>query len=285
MKNGIKISTITAVVFIGIGLCMSTAGVILGANKKISLDENGIHMGESNPYNYTSGEIKDIKNIIVSVDNAKVEILPSDGDYYQIEINMADEVNVPEINITDSKITVKQKVINYMFNIDFEFFKSSDVVKIYVPADSKLNLLDLESSNGEIDIKNSFEVNKLRISTSNGKVDAGEIVCNEGAVIKTSNGSIKCSGIFKKSAEMKTSNGKINISGKFYGEISCKTSNGAIEADISDAIEKYNIKADTSNGNISINDKKVEDNYILDNSADNQIKFKTSNGSIDIDFK
>ena len=130
-----------------------------------------------------------------------------------------------------------------------------------------------------------MEVDVIKCDTNNGAVNLKGVTCKESTDVKTSNGSVKCDGIFNKDTQIKTSNGRVELKGEYSGDIEVKTSNGSVDANIDGDESDYNITLDTSNGSIRVGGDKKSDNYEKDNNAENELKLKTSNGSIELDFE
>lgn len=285
MKKFMRVSLIVSAVLILSGILLAITGVLFGASKSISYGADGIEFDTGEDYHYESKQIDNIEHIKVNVENAKVEVLPSDGDYYKVEINLSDSTAAPDVTFTDSTINIYQEREFKIFSMDFDFFTSENIIKIYVPENEDMDKINIETSNGSINITQELEVNELNIDTSNGKIQINGMVCENKANVKSSNGSIVCNGTFMNSTELKTSNGKIEISGKFYGNTYCKTSNGSVTVKLDEKETAYDVEADTSNGSVYVDDRKVSDEYSTNNSSENDLEVKTSNGSIRLYFK
>lgn len=290
MKKWTKVLCITAASLIGVGLLFLICGILLGAESGVYLEKGGLKLIKAGePFTYENLNIEKVQNVYIDVGNAKVELKPSTGNTYGLQVSLSSGENTPDIHTDNGEIRVEQKSKLRLFQIGFNFWElfnpHSNVVTIYVPEKAELSSIKIYTSNGAIETETAFTTRTVDIDTSNGKIDITGLICKEKTQIKTSNGAVHCDGVFDGETNIKTSNGRINASGIYRGEITCKTSNGAIEFQTNLPEKAYNIETETSNGSIRVNDDKVGDDYEKHSQeAEHELKLKTSNGSISVDF-
>ena len=283
-KNALRL----AAIFIPIGFLLIIVGLFTGARRGVYIESGKIVLATNKDYNYENYDITDVKNIDISVSNAKVMIKESTTNYFGVDVNLTSSMEDPIVNVENNMIKI-EKNGKFGFNIfswDFGslFDGSSNEIIIYVPKGSSLNDVTLNTDNGRIEIAN-LNANTLKADTSNGAISTEDVVVSNNTSLTTSNGQVDISGTFSNSTYVKTSNGKIIGDGTFKGKTTFKTSNGAISYKNSIKRNDCNIIADTSNGSIRINDSKVGDDFKENNGASNSIDLDTSNGGITIEFE
>lgn len=171
-------------------------------------------------------DINNVTDIIISADNADIEILPHANQTVNIEV----KGNDPENDVTTS---VKEEALlihlehsrNKLFQ--FDLFSSVSSLKVYVP-EKVFALLHVESDNG-------------RIKAEGIKADDFRV--------KTDNGLIQLSDLIAENVSVETDNGKIDLE-DVEGEIYAETDNGAIEL-ITDNLDRK-IELKTNIGMIKI---------------------------------
>jgi hypothetical protein len=138
-------------------------------------------------------------------------------------------------------------------------------VRYVIRAPYKSKVTTVDSSNGHIRVEEVAQVTKL--DTSNGSItvhrSAGPLVAD------TSNGSIRISDT-KGDLRLDTSNGRIEAE-EVAGAIQADTSNGAIRASVADPKPGETLRFKTSNGSVEVTMKRY---------AGNPLVLESSNGSL-----
>jgi hypothetical protein len=292
MKKSIRILLIVATSSIGVGILFVIVGILTGAKNGMTWDTaHGVKMLESQKFTYDSGPLNDVKYIDIDVSNAKIQVLQSDSDNFDVQVNYEYQTQEPTVDTSGNRICVSDNSgwhgLSWNFNLfDFNWFDggSGNIVTVYVPQNAKMSSIKLDTSNGSITSEASCSTDTLVISTSNGAVNINHADCGQSAEIKSSNGGIQCAGQFQGNTSIKTSNGKIEASGSYKGKTICKSSNSSIEFTTDMSRRDCNIKAETSNGNVRVNGSKVGDDFSENNEASNSLDLDTSNGSITLEF-
>ncbi|MBL8177808.1 MAG: hypothetical protein JNK48_24230 [Bryobacterales bacterium] len=163
-------------------------------------------------------------------------------------------------------------------------------VKYVLSVPRKVVLDRIVSSNGGVRLEQLEGTAKIR--TSNGGVRAASF---KGDLdVTTSNGAIDVSA-FTGGASLRSSNGTIHADG-VRGFFEATTSNGAIEARIVEASGSRPIRANSSNGRVSLTVESLKNNDIIAStsnssltvklpaSAGARLKASTSNSSINTEF-
>ncbi len=207
----------------------------------------------------------------------EVEVYSVSGDEITITHTYTEERNY-DIVFDDelNKITItNDKENNFViFNLEqlLSLFNGGDKVVIEVPEHLLLDYVDLESSNGKVQIRN-LSINKINIATLNGGISLDTLTVNGDVTVKTSNGDIKAKHITGQyDFDASTSNGRIVLDDLEMRNYDLHSSNGKIIVDNLNVVsyDGLSFYARTSNGAIEMNDVYVAD-----------IDIKTSNGDID----
>ncbi|MCK5732459.1 MAG: DUF4097 family beta strand repeat protein, partial [Tenericutes bacterium] len=140
-------------------------------------------------------------------------------------------------------------------------------VYIYVPTSEEYNL-DLDTSNGNLEIASLDNIKSFRFDSSNGRINISDVEADL-LDIDTSNGTITVENtIVNGTVNLNSSNGRIILTNVTTdSQIIADTSNGRIEAT---DIKCHSIMLDTSNGNVSLE--------IVGDKLDYEVKMDTSNG-------
>lgn len=259
----------------------------------------------------------DVKLIHVNDKNTSIEINPTSENKIYIEYY---EDKYSEYDILENEDTVLIKKIAYprfMFFGGFlmnSFTNTRMVINIPLKAmvkkldisttngyinciDLNVPRIELESSNGRMNIKNIEALKGIKMHTTNGGLNitnlkSGNMIeCNttNGAIVlqdvgtaddielKTTNGAVKINSVASKNLTVKTSNGSIKFDGVEVNEsIDLKSTNSAIRGSINGKMTEFNIISKTTNGKNNLPGSLK--------SGDKNLTAVTSNGSINIEF-
>lgn len=259
----------------------------------------------------------DVKLIHVDDKNTSIEINPTSDDKIYIEYY---EDKYSEYDILENEDTVLIKKITYPHFMFFGGLLQNHTAKtkmvINIPLKTKVNKLDistsnafincidlsvprieLQSSNGTMNIKNIEALEGVKIYTTNGGLNiinlkSGNMVeCNttNGSIIlqdvrtdddiklKTSNAAVKINAAASKNLSVKTSNGSIKFEDvEVYDSLDLKSTNSNIKGRIKGKMTDFNIISKTSNGKNNLPSSLK--------SGDKNLTAVTSDGSINIEF-
>lgn len=313
MSKYIKI----ALALIGAGIILLVVGNMFGGKGfVISSDLKAYSIEDYQIFEYKNMEIDELESIHIDVQNVPVTFCMAEGDKYGVEVRyqVMEEDDI-KVLVEDKKLTVNADERMFWISYDFSFLdKDADAeeyVIVYVPKfsgveetvittsnapvvmdepGSKLFNLHIVTSNGSVTVDKTYVVDELSIKTSNAKIQVDDSVCSYKAKFSTSNGSVIIEGSELDAVEINTSNGKIEVDDSwFHGEnqkLDAKTSNAGIRVEFSKHEEKeFSIYAKTSNADISVNNKELDDNKYETKNGPIELKLKTSNGDVEMNFK
>lgn len=288
MKKLTKISLRIAAVFIPLGIALMIIGGLMGAKRGVYINSDWkICLNESENYSFENYTYTGVDSISVNVSNANIIVEESSDNQFGIKAELSYLSDEPVVGV-ENGILKFEKTTKHSFNLfsfDFNMFDdSSNTVIIYVPKNSSLDDISLYTSNGRIEL-NEIKAKTVVADTSNGSIVSSKLNITEESSFTTSNGRIEIDGIFLEKTYIKTSNGKIIANGTFKGNTNLKTSNGTITFTNSIRRDDCDIKADTSNGSITIDGSKVSsDDFYENNKSENAVDLKSSNGNITVEF-
>lgn len=283
-----------------IGIIIGIIGVVIGG---FSFAE--IRKGFNADEDYTlvnKTEEGLLNNIVIDCEDNLVNIIVSDDSNYNVSYYEAEYYPIT-YTVSESTMTITGKRINRLKWFNFRYASSAvRLVTITIPSEfsGSINVitangaitvdnignvinLDLRTSNGKITAKNMSVSNDVNLRTSNGSIIADDMTIQGDLVASTSNGKIEMNRVTADKIRVNNSNGNNNLYNITCDDIDTTTSNGSIDISIKGVYSEYKIDVATSNGNIKVNGLSVN-NQIINATAVNKVKAKTSNGSIDISF-
>lgn len=218
-------------------------------------------------YQVSSGD-----NLVVSVNDADVEIETYDGSEATIEVylngkNMDkareyfEDQNF-EVTLEGDDVSVKTypERRNYQWN---QMGGAQILVKVRIPAEFNLNI---KTDDGDVLVDDAL--GEVLLTTSDGDVFTGAFT-GPRVQIRTSDGDIETGKIDADEVSVVTSDGDINLEDVSAGELRIRTSDGDIFADYLTGVSTIT----TSDGDISIRSLEGDD-----------ITVRTSDGEIEADM-
>lgn len=255
MKKFIKVISIIATVCLVLGIILAGIGFVLGGSG-FSIGRN-MKINKESCYVYENMDMEKFSNIDISSYDSKVEVLKSEDGKYGVSVIFYNKDAKHSVKVENGTLVVKEGKTSGNISFDFGAVFTDYYVKVYVPSD--VSDVVVNTSNGSITIKD-ITTGKEKLNTSNGSITV-DAVCS--------------------SLEAKTSNGSINVNVPGC-DTKLTTSNGKITFATDSAENDYNMTANTSNGSIIINSKKMSGSYECKNNGKYNLILKTSNGSINV---
>ena len=167
-------------------------------------------------------------------------------------------VSISDINIGNIDAEVSNGSIS-LSNIDNVYGNLKTTISNgYFKADkTRCHTLDIESSNGKVNVSNTGARNAINVNTANGSIEVKNIVSNH-ISLESANGSIEVKNIVSNNISLESANGYIsgNIIGKpsdYNTTSSTSLGNNSLEvynSQITNSVKKLNVV--TSNGDISV---------------------------------
>lgn len=242
-----------------------------------------VAVSDENPFNIDDAEYEKVEllysedefnTLDFSFENRDFFVRESTDSQIKVEYYVSDRETVT-VTENDNVLEITHEVewINQLFTW-FNFFQDNNYYDVYIYLPTTVDYsLELNTSNGVLDILNLDNLDSLLFVSSNGRINLQNV---EARLIhaSTSNGRIDLSEVVvEESINLDTSNGRIYLDNVTAGtDISADTSNGGIEAT---NIQAEDIELETSNGDIDVTLYGDKDDY--------KLIAGTSNGDIDYD--
>lgn len=225
-------------------------------------------LGQTDPANQQVLEEKsfdeEIDDVEITVENSRVELLPSDDETTRIVFSGNDDDFTLSAELESGRLNIEVGDRSPFFNFDFN---RSYTLQVYLP-ESGLNSLSVDSDNGAIEA-NEIEAAKLALEADNGRIILESIDSNT-IEIETDNGRVELKGT-EADIDVRSSNGRIMFS-DVSGDLTAQANNGRIELD-TETLD-FPVHFDTDNGRIEIRTDSEP--------ANARIEARVDNGSIDV---
>ncbi len=256
--------------------------------------------------------LADVEKLKIESDNLKINLTPSDGDEFKVSYSTYSDIEV--LHSVENGVLRIYTDGSYGFHLmGFMDFSDSEI-NVTVPS-SYAGDINVVGKNGEIELneistagnvvcentngaieaervsaaslklssKNSkIEMEDVIVSglaeadSTNGRITAGFCEFNGGADFKSTNGRIEtesCS--FKGDSTLRSENGSCEFSDVTVENLDVTTKNGAIHGNIIGKEMDYSISANAKNGSCNVSNRTV---------GKYSLKFRSENGSINVDF-
>ncbi|WP_422122423.1 DUF4097 family beta strand repeat-containing protein [Planococcus sp. X10-3] len=202
---------------------------------------------------------EEIEDVEIEVDNARVEILPSDDDTTRITMTGNNDDFTLETDISGSRLQIEVEDRSPFFNFGFN---RSYSLQVYIP-ENGLASLTVNSDNGAIHAEN-IGADEISIEADNGRIEL-EAVDSDTVNIETDNGRIELRDM-DANISTRSSNGRIIFTG-VSGELLARANNGRIE--LTTVILDSPVDFETDNGSIEIRTVNEPDNARIEADIDN----------------
>ena len=207
---------------------------------------------------------EDIEDIEVTVENSRVDFLPStDGTTRIVLTGNSDDFT---LNTDLSGVRLEIEVEDQSGFFGFGLSRSSSL-QVYVP-ENGLASLSADSDNGALQASD-IQVYDLTFEANNGRIEL-EAVESERITVETANGRIELTRI-EANMSVRASNGRL-IFTDVSGELQARANNGRIDMAV-DTLD-FPVNLETNNGHIEIRTETEPDNA--------RIEARVDNGSIDV---
>lgn len=207
---------------------------------------------------------EDIEEMIVRVENSRVDFRASDDDTARVVLSGNSEDFTLDTELSDGRLTIEVDDRTGFFMFNFNRFHS---LQVYIP-ENGVNSLAIESDNGTIQAI-GIGADEVTVEADNARIEMNGVVADS-ADIETDNGAIELRDM-EAELSVRSSNGRI-IFTDVSGELQAQANNGRIE--LTAETLDFPVDFETDNGRIEVRTEHEPTNARID--AD------VNNGSIDI---
>lgn len=250
MKNR-KRYFMTAGALIGAGAVLLGVGLLLGGKPGFYIDGTGLHptyeSGASKLCVMEKTKLEPFKNVKLSVDTGKVEVLPADDFYLEYSMGGSE----PEFLVEDDTFTLKdgnakseRTYLSFRFDgfgvgaVSDSLSDSGQYVKLYVPEDVLFQSFALEIENGSVDLGELRAEDASFSMGYDGELTMGAFA-GKNLKIELDCGDLTMGNADADSISIESSYGNIKVGALTGKEISICTENGNLDAQLlkADALE------------------------------------------------
>ena len=166
------------IILVAVGIMLSVVGLSMGASRALYLNRTGVYLDDGVKEWIKEPNLGYFKNIDINAGFGDVEFLSSDK--YSMEIYGCEEdwewtLNGETLSV---KFRPKQKMSMKISLFDFNFSEERDQVKVYLPADAKLETVTVNTDSGKIKL-GGFSAVDVQIHNLFGNVELSGIVSDK----------------------------------------------------------------------------------------------------------
>ena len=229
-------------------------------------------------FNFSSNNGKSFENVYKNINNIDIEVSSSsikfeNGNEFKIVgSNVSNNFKVKNNNST---LKIEEKKINFINK------NTTGEITIYVPDNSTLNNLKIESGAGKIYIKN-IKSNMIDIDQGTGLLTIDNSIFLKGE-IDGGAGNIEITSSTLNNLDMDAGVGSINIESYITGKSNIECGIGTMDIKLLGNIEEYRIDIEKGLGIININGEKQESSTVYGNGT-NLLELSGGVGNINVEF-
>lgn len=265
---------------IAIGVVFAILGFSSGGKWYILKDRSGFYVPNEQTLAPQLYELDSFKNINISNGHADIEILPSDR--YALEVIAFETTDVTYV-VKDNTLTVKSNNIkDKAMTIGFGPFRSPSI-KIYVPRDASLSHITIDSSFGDVDLKN-MKYEQFNLNMSYGDVSFKNIHSGQ-TEITNAFGDMSFQQFSSGRLVVNSEYGDIDIEGELKGKTTINSSFGDVELQLRNNQSELGLNLSTSFGDLTVNDKEYGTKLSQLHDGKNQLEISLSQGDLDLSFR
>ncbi|MFJ7734813.1 DUF4097 family beta strand repeat-containing protein [Lysinibacillus sp. NPDC097287] len=263
-----------------IGIVLAIIGYTSGGKWSLTINNSGIHVPNEQSFVTNSNELDAFTSINIDNQHVDVEILPSDS--YSIEVSSFETTDIT-YEVKGGTLTVDAKnAKNNGITIGFTSFKTP-TIKIYVPKDTQLSNISLDSSFGDVNLEH-LNFQQLNLIVRHGDLSMENIVAGH-TEITQSFGDMSLRQFASTSFVAESEHGDIDIDGELNGKSTIDSSFGDIDLDLLNKESELGLDLNMSFGEISFNDQSIEGDFSQSQNGDNQLQVSLSHGDLDLSLK
>lgn len=269
-----------AVSMIAIGIVFAIFGFVSGGKWYILKDNSGFYVPNEQTLVPQSYELGTFKNISISNEHADIEILPSDS--FSMEVTAFEPTDVT-YDVKGDTLTVKSNNSkDNAMTIGFGPFKSPSI-KIYVPQDTSLSTITIDSSFGDVELqKVTYE--QLNLDVSYGDISFKNI--NSGLTeISNAFGEMTLHQFSSNSLVIDSEYGDIEVTGELNGKTTINSSFGDVNLQLLNNKSNLGFDLSTFFGEITVNDQDYGSKISQLHDGNTQLDVSLSQGDLELSFK
>lgn len=280
MRKGVKAIFVVALVFVFLGIILTTAGVASGGSIKVVKE---INFGSTDYVDVDETYTEEIESL--NLELAAGTLTVKEGDSFRIEAK-----NIPEryyeFYVEDKTLHVDKKDHDWFFFDWFDWDSYDDTsITVYVPKGFEAKEMDLEVSAGTVTI-DSIVAKNAEIKMNAGKVSGSNVTISDSGKVKVNAGTLELEDVNFHDTKIQQNAGAATLSGSFTGETKAECNAGSMTIKANGTEKEYNFQIESSAGSITLNGERYSNTKSeIDNNANNEFDVECNAGSITISTK
>lgn len=315
--NKTKIWLLVALGLVIAGIGFASVGTAMGGVWKMKFSWEDFKVTKASD-NY----IDETKNVDVftkiKVETSTVDIKIVEGSEYSVSYHVPED-EIPDIECKNGELRIKTKESSSFFL--FNWSKDESVITVTIPS-GNINSVDIESSTGDITVKDvsiygkihtstgdiflkgcksdddlqtetstgDLEIEKCEFRSLNTEASTGEVKIKDSKIeskydAKTSTGDIKVTSSTIGSFKADGSTSDITFDNVTVTGVKIETSTGDIKMKLTGSKDDYSIKLDSNTGDFEIDGNEIDGDHYESRGGNYELNIETSTGDIKISFK
>ena len=274
-------NTLLAMTMIAFGILLAVVGYFSGGRWLLIKDEDGLHVPGNNTLVNQSHDLDAFTSINIVNDYGDISIIANDSNY-KLEANVLEQQDVT-YHIENGTLTIeaKAKKKNRM-QFGFASF-SSPSIKLYVPADKKLDMIVIDSKFGDTALQ-GLHYQQLNLIQDYGDITFTNTT-GEKTEVAQDFGDLTLQQYSSNGINIESKHGDINIDGTLNGQTTITSSFGDATLHLQNKQSDIGYALNTSFGDVSINDEEQSGTVTQLNKGDHQLNVSLSHGDLDVSLK
>ncbi|MED4552759.1 DUF4097 family beta strand repeat-containing protein [Lysinibacillus capsici] len=274
-------NTLIAMTMIALGILLALIGYFSGGRWLILKDSEGLYVPSNTKLISQSHALDAFTSINIVNDYGDVEIVASDSDYkLDTKVHEQEDVTYHIDNGTLTIETMAKKKDGFQFGFGN---LSSPSIKLYVPKDTKIEAIVIDSNFGDT------AIHGLQYQQLNLIQDYGDITFNsttgDKTEIRQSFGDLTLQQLTSNGFTIESEHGDIDIDGTLNGQTTITSSFGDTTIHLQNKQSDIDYALKTDFGDVTINDEEQNGTVTQVTKGEHQLNVSLSHGDIDVSLK
>ncbi|WP_416141464.1 DUF4097 family beta strand repeat-containing protein [Lysinibacillus capsici] len=274
-------NTLIAMTMIALGILLALIGYFSGGRWLILKDSEGLYVPSNTKLISQSHALDAFTSINIVNDYGDVEIVASDSDYkLDTKVHEQEDVTYHIDNGTLTIETMAKKKDGFQFGFGN---LSSPSIKLYVPKDTKIEAIVIDSNFGDT------AIHGLQYQQLNLIQDYGDITFNsttgDKTEIRQSFGDLTLQQLTSNGFTIESEHGDIDIDGTLNGQTTITSSFGDTTIHLQNKQSDIGYALKTDFGDMTINDEEQNGTVTQVTKGEHQLNVSLSHGDIDVSLK
>ncbi|MFF6015532.1 DUF4097 family beta strand repeat-containing protein [Lysinibacillus fusiformis] len=274
-------NSLIAMTIIALGILLALVGYFSGGRWFIIKDEDGIHVPGSNKLVSESYNLDKFTSINIANDYGDITVVATE-DQYKLETNVLEQQDV-SYRIEDGTLQIETKAKKKNgFEFGFSSF-SSPSIKIYVPANTNLKTIVIDSDFGDTTLR-GLHYQQLNLMQNYGDITFNNIT-GENTEITQDFGDLTFKQYSSNGVNIESEHGDIHIAGTLNGTSTITSSFGDATLHLQNKQRDLGYEVKTSFGDITVNGTEESGTITQLYKGDDQLNVSLSHGDVNVSLQ